>query len=112
MCHEWQRNPQAFFDYVDMNLGEKPGNLYSIDRIDNDKGYEPGNLRWSTQKMQVVNRRTTVLLTLRGTTATLHQWAEQLGVAANTLYYRKYQGWTDEEILSTPIKKRNKSQTG
>jgi hypothetical protein len=38
-------------------IGPKPGPEYSQDRIDNDRGYEPGNIRWATASEQALNRR-------------------------------------------------------
>ena len=40
------------------NIGARPDTQYSIDRIDNDKHYEPGNLRWATRVEQARNKRT------------------------------------------------------
>lgn len=43
--------------WIMSNLGPRPSKLYSIDRIDNDRHYEPGNLRWATRAEQNLNKR-------------------------------------------------------
>lgn len=60
----WRTNPDAFIEWVLTTLGPRPEveyesgrTVYSLDRIDNDKGYEPGNLKWSNQSEQTSNRR-------------------------------------------------------
>lgn len=56
--HEpWVEDFTSFRDYVLANLGEHPGKGFSLDRIDNDGHYEPGNIRWADSGTQVRNRR-------------------------------------------------------
>lgn len=56
MCDEWRLGFKAFYDYViSLPNYHKPG--YTLDRIDNDGDYEPGNMRWATQHFQTANRR-------------------------------------------------------
>lgn len=49
-------DPSVFLGWLDENLGHCPNGM-SLDRIDNDRGYEPGNLRWATRSQQVKNQR-------------------------------------------------------
>lgn len=53
----WQTNPESFIKYILSALGPKPSPKHSLDRIDNDKGYIPGNLRWATRIVQNNNQR-------------------------------------------------------
>lgn len=51
ICREWKNDFWSFYNHV----GKKPDNSYTIDRIDNDKGYEIGNVRWATKREQASN---------------------------------------------------------
>lgn len=56
VCEEWNNSFQCYFDYVSKleHFGEEG---YTLDRIDNEKGYEPGNVRWATKEQQERNKR-------------------------------------------------------
>lgn len=54
---EWAgKDPRPFCDWIDQNLGPRPKDC-TLDRIDNDGHYEPGNLRWATISEQAKNQR-------------------------------------------------------
>jgi hypothetical protein len=53
VCAEWKKSFTAFLQ----ELGEKPNDKLSLDRINNDGNYEPGNVRWATRAQQLANRR-------------------------------------------------------
>jgi hypothetical protein len=56
VCDEWRRDFKVFREYIRF-IGDRPSPEYSIDRKDNDRGYEPGNVRWATAQTQTENRR-------------------------------------------------------
>ncbi len=57
MFDPWQNSFPAYRDYINRELGPRPSLDHTIDRIDNDKGYEPGNIQWATAAEQKKNRR-------------------------------------------------------
>lgn len=96
----WIHNFQSFFDHI----GPRPSPEYSVDRIDNSRGYEPGNVRWATSTEQNRNTRRNRMMTYKGKTQCMAAWAEELGIRYNVLNNRTYAGWSDERSLSTPCK--------
>lgn len=52
MCDSWRQD----FRHFVQDLGERPSKFHSLDRINNDGNYEPGNVRWATAKEQAENR--------------------------------------------------------
>lgn len=86
------------------DLGEKPENL-SLDRIDNERGYEPENLRWADRTTQQRNRRSNHLITAFGRTQPLTAWAYETGFKIGTIRTRLASGWPPEKALAAPLQK-------
>lgn len=97
ICDDWRDSFPAFL----RDVGPRPSAEHSIDRIDNNQGYEPGNVRWSTRTEQGRNKRNNHLLTLNGETRCVSEWAEVIGIQATTLFRRIRKGWTVERALTT-----------
>jgi hypothetical protein len=91
----------SFAKYVLSNLGERPAG-FSLDRIDNNGHYEPGNLRWASAKEQARNTsRRRYITTSKGVTP-LAEAAEQAGLDYRLVHTRiTYRGWSVARALNT-----------
>lgn len=74
------------------DMGEKPGKEYSVDRVDNSKGYTPENCRWATRKQQVLNQKNTIWVEYEGEKMCLHDFSKKVGVSNATLWWRFSKG--------------------
>ena len=103
LCDEWKESFHTFLEYV----GKRPSKAHSIERLDVQKGYAPGNCVWATPKIQANNRKTNHILEYAGRALTVAQWSDEVGISQHTLNarIRRYQ-WTVEQSLTTPV--RNK----
>ncbi len=97
VCDRW-----LVFENFLADVGRAPSRRHSLDRLNNDKGYESGNCAWRTQKQQCRNRRSNHVVTHGGKTQCVAAWAEELGIAYGTLLYR-LKRWTVEAALATPM---------
>lgn len=99
ICERWRESFEAFLS----DVGRRPTLAHSLDRIDNDGHYEPGNIRWATWDEQARNKRSNRLMTFNGMTQCVQDWARTTGLPASALYGRVYAGWSAECTLTTPL---------
>lgn len=101
VCERWVN---SFDDFVS-DMGRRPAGA-SIERIDNNRGYEPSNCKWATKQEQANNRRSNRLIEHGGQTKTLAQWAAALGMQQQTLHARlNRSGWPTEHALTRPLRR-------
>lgn len=91
----WRKSYIEFFSYLLETIGRRPSPKHSLDRIDNDGNYEPGNIRWATKKEQNRNKGNT--LKIDGTP--LIALAEKHGLAYEALRYRYNKGYRGKTLL-------------
>jgi hypothetical protein len=99
VCERWR----AGFQFFIADMGVRPSDGYSIERIDNDGDYCPENCRWATAKEQARNRYTNRIIECFGLRLTLAEWAERTGISRITIASRLgLHGWSAEKALTTP----------
>jgi hypothetical protein len=96
VCERWK----SFQDFL-CDMGPRPSPLHSLDRIDNDGNYEPGNCRWATRDEQMRNTRRTQMLTFNGETMCRKDWASRVGLTVDALRGRLRRGWDLSRALAT-----------
>lgn len=98
VCDRWKDSFESFLE----DMGPRPSDQHSIDRIDNNADYGPANCRWATKAEQAMNRRTTRWLTHAGKTMMLSEWADHTEVHEETIRRRLDAGWSVERALTEP----------
>jgi hypothetical protein len=98
MCERWQLSLANFIE----DMGLPPTMSHSVDRIDCNGDYEPGNCRWATVEEQNNNTRRSKLITWNGKTQSVRDWAKEYNIGAKGLAERLQRGWDMEKSLTTP----------
>jgi hypothetical protein len=101
VCDAWHNDFVQFL----RDMGPKPSDKHTLDRIDPNGNYEPSNCRWALPNMQSNNRRNNRHLTFKGKTQTVSEWAREVGLRKNALLYRLESGWDLERALTTPSRR-------
>ena len=100
VCDKWKNS----FEYFFKDMGKRPTNKYTLDRINNDLGYFKKNCRWATRSQQNRNHRRNRNYTHDGKTLCLMDWSHIFNINYNTLKARLYLlNWSFEKAITKPV---------
>lgn len=105
VCDAWRNNYITFRDWAICNGYNES---LTLDRIDVNGNYCPENCRWVSHKDQCNNKRNNRLITYKGVTKTMTQWAEAIGMNVGTFKHRLRLGWSVRNAIETPVRIRRK----
>jgi len=103
VCDRWSGD-DGFKNFL-IDMGERPSQDHSLDRIDGSKGYCLENCRWATIFQQNNNTSRNTKFFGFGQEKTIAEWAKALGVKYRSLYYRINSGYTIEEYVNRFLSK-------
>lgn len=105
-CDRWK----IFENFLE-DMGPKPNSADSIERIDNNGNYEPGNCRWATNFDQANNTRRNKFVSYRGQSMTVSQAVRAAGsvIDHRIAYHRLRYGWSVEQAVETKANPNGKT---
>ena len=95
VCKRWRK----FLNFL-KDMGNRPSDKHSIERVKNNLGYSPKNCTWETMQSQCDNKRNNINITVNGETHSLGTWARINGIKYATIHGRWLRGWKPERIIS------------
>ena len=99
VCRRW-RNFEHFF----ADMGPRPSPKHTLERVNNNVGYRPGNVIWChDRRVQANNTVTNRFIVFAGQRKTVAQWCVILGLNHRTVRSRLHMGWSGVRALSTRI---------
>ncbi len=103
ICDRWLNSFENFYE----DMGQRPSQEYSLDRVDNNGNYCKENCRWSTRKEQGNNKRNNHILEYDSQRLTIAEWSIKLNIDRNLIKNRLKYGWPIEKALTTPKRCNN-----
>lgn len=104
VCPQWLIKKDGFERFL-KEIGPMPNTQkWTVDRLDVNQGYRPGNIRWATMAEQAQNKRNTHWVVYRGKLTYLSEAARQCGLSFQTIKARLKRGWSIERALTEQIK--------
>lgn len=100
VCDRWRNSYEAFL----ADVGRRPSPSHSLNRIDNDGNYEPGNVEWATIAQQARNTRRNRFLSINGERLCVLDWAARVGVMPELIYRRLARGESPEDAVFRKVK--------
>lgn len=101
VCDRWRNSYEAFL----ADMSRRPTSRHSLDRINVDGNYEPGNCRWATMLEQNNNRRSNRRIEIGGEGHTVAEWARLTGTPKSTILARLEDGWDAERAIFAPVRR-------
>lgn len=98
VCAEWEHDYLVFRTWA---MSNGYADDLTIDRIDVNGDYCPGNCRWATVEEQMNNMTKNRMISYHGETMSMSRWAERFGVSYGTMNHRIQRGWSMERIEVT-----------
>lgn len=102
----WIDNFKLFEKELIEEIGPRSCENLTLERINNDGSYEPGNLCWATMEEQSKNRSSNIIITINKETKLLSEWAAISGIDQRTLSTRIKNGCKEEKLLEPVLKKK------
>lgn len=107
VCARWMK-----FENFLADMGKRPARK-SLDRINNDGNYEPGNCRWATALQQSINKQNSRWLTIDGIRLRVEEWAQKYGFSArNACAAARKRGMTHDEFVTRKVRAKRAGQVG
>jgi hypothetical protein len=106
ICDRWLQSADNFIE----DMGRRPSKNHSLDRINNNLGYEPSNCRWATRIEQANNKSNNRILTVLGVSKSVAEWSREMSVSTVTIFSRLKWGWSDEDAVMKPIDTRRRKK--
>ena len=107
VCEPWRRSFETFL----RDIGPRPSLKHSVDRIDHDGDYEPGNVQWAVILDQANHRRNNRLLEPQGQRLSIATWARRFGLTPQTVIDRLRVGLSVTDALTRPRQPRRRLAT-
>ena len=100
VCDRWLEKPNGLLNFLN-DMGPRPKGK-SLDRINNNEGYFPGNCRWATSRQQCNNKRNNVKVEYEGVFYNVCQLIEKFNITRKTVTERVWRGWSLVDACTKP----------